>query len=174
MLIVVAPQYTRIRLNRALYNPPPCWAWANAPDECEPLWHRCKTTENTVPEWNSKSNKASQRMGIFLVSLYYRVMTSAITGHHLLSAPKPAPQATCRKCRRHGGSVHGPARLLHFIFFITSGCSADCSNPSIYPFLNTVFVWKPFRYACSNHAFFSCSIRIIPTVESMPSSKYFM
>jgi len=41
--------------------------------------------------------------------------TSAITDHHLLSAPKPAPQATCRKCRRHGGSVHGPVRGFFFV-----------------------------------------------------------
>jgi hypothetical protein len=33
----------------------------------------------------------------------YFSRTSAMTCHHLLLAPKPAPQATCQKCRRHGG-----------------------------------------------------------------------
>lgn len=29
-------------------------------------------------------------------------LTSPMTCYHLLLAPKPAPQATCQKCRRHG------------------------------------------------------------------------
>jgi hypothetical protein len=48
-------------------------------------------------------------------SVIFFCRTSAITDHHLLSAPKPAPQATCRKCRRHGGSVHGPVRIFAFV-----------------------------------------------------------
>jgi len=33
-----------------------------------------------------------------------------MTDHHLLLAPKAAPQPTCQKCRRHGDSVHLPVR----------------------------------------------------------------
>jgi len=43
--------------------------------------------------------------------------TSKVTYHHLLSAPKPAPQATCRKCRRHGGWVNRPVRILFRSFY---------------------------------------------------------
>ena len=35
-----------------------------------------------------------------------------MTDHHLLSVSEPAPQAKCRKCRRHGDSVHRPVRIF--------------------------------------------------------------
>jgi len=41
--------------------------------------------------------------------------TSPMTDTHLLLAPKPAPQATCQKCRRHGYSVHRPVRPILFV-----------------------------------------------------------
>jgi len=43
--------------------------------------------------WNSSSGSEAT----------YFQRTSAVTCHHLLLAPKAAPQPTCQKCRRHGG-----------------------------------------------------------------------
>jgi len=34
--------------------------------------------------------------------IFFLLRTSPMTCYHLLLAPKPAPQATCQKCRRHG------------------------------------------------------------------------
>jgi len=43
----------------------------------------------------------SHRISLSLDSLFNE-LTSPITYPHLLLASKPAPQATCQKCRRHG------------------------------------------------------------------------
>ena len=58
--------------------------------------------------------KPKKRSSRLLAGCSYSNLTSPMTDHHLLLAPKAAPQPTCQKCRRHGDSVH---RLVRHIFF---------------------------------------------------------
>jgi len=49
--------------------------------------------------------------------IFFLLRTSKVTYHHLLSASEPAPQAKCRKCRRHGGWVNRPVRIFPRSFY---------------------------------------------------------
>ena len=69
----------------------------------------CPDQSNTSPEPRCDEINVSCE-----VSIYFW-LTSPMTDHHSLLAPKAAPQPTCQKCRRHGDSVHRPVRSFSVV-----------------------------------------------------------